>query len=154
MTMTTDVVEAVAAKPLAIVKVVVLTVLAVVFLGLAGSTWYLFTEVKETSSANATLKEANTSLQHDLELVKVGQASMLLGQVMSDQQKEALDKKVRDTRNALKQKEIAIDKSEATPEEKARMKSEARMTSVWDNYCFIQPNNAICKTQATNETRP
>lgn len=152
MTMTADVVGVVTAKPVAMVKVVAVTVLSVVMLALAGATWFLFGELKETNKANTTLAAENTSLKHDIELVKLGQASMLLGQVMADQQKEALDKKVRDTRNALKQKEAAIDKSTATPEEKARMKSEARMSSVWENYCFIQPNNAICKTQVPNET--
>jgi hypothetical protein len=151
MTMTAEVVGAVAAKPLAIVKTVLVTVLAVVMLALAGATWFLFGELKETNKANAVLEEANVSLKHDMELFKVGQSAMALGQILSDQQKESLDKKVRETRNVLKQKEQAIDKSTATPEEKARLKSQARMESVWDNYCYLQPTNVMCKQEIVNE---
>ncbi|HEX9137652.1 MAG TPA: hypothetical protein VF905_12015 [Nitrospirota bacterium] len=142
-----ELVSVATARPLAVVKIVAVTILAVVMLGLAGATWFLFGQLKETTASNAKLNEANVSLKHDIELVKLGQSAMLLGQVMSDQQKEALDKKVRETRNVLKQKEQAIDKSTASPEDKARLKSEARMSSVWDNYCYLQPNNSICKTQ-------
>lgn len=151
MNMITSAAEA-AVPPLGIlhfVKVVVATIVVVLMLALAGISWYLFGELKEANKTNGQLKTANAALQQDLALIKVGQAAMGLGQLISDQQKQELDKKTRDTRDKLKQKEQAIDKSTVSPEEKARQKSEARMSSIWDMYCQIQPTNAICTAQAT-----
>lgn len=133
------------ATPLSAVKIAVLTVVAVVVVGLAGTSWYLFRELNSAVEKNGQLKEVNATLKQDLELVRVGQAAMGLGQLLSDQQKQDLDKKARDTRTGLKQKEQQIDRSTATPEEKARQKSEARMASVWTMYCHIQPQNAVCQ---------
>lgn len=157
MNMIADVAEAAVAPQLGIlhfVKVIGATIVVVLMLILAGVSWYLFGELKEANKTNGELKTTNATLQQDLALVKVGQAAMGLGQLISDQQKQELDKKTRDTRDKLKQKEQAIDKSTVSPEEKARQKSEARMSSIWDMYCQIQPTNAVCTTQAAPAAAP
>jgi hypothetical protein len=136
-----------ASPPVQAAKIVVLTVIAVLILGLTGTSWYFFNALQDATENNTILKEANASLKQDLELVKIGQTAMGLGQLLTEQKKQELDVKARETRTTLKQKEQDIDRSASAPEEKARMKSEARMDSVWSMYCHVQPTNAICQTQ-------
>jgi outer membrane murein-binding lipoprotein Lpp len=131
-----------------VVKIILATVLIMLLLALGGASWYLYHKFDEASMKNVELNAENSKLKGDIELIKVGQEAMTLGLSMASQQKENLDKKVRETRTILKQKEQQIDKSTASPEEKARRKAEARMSSVWDNFCYIQPSNTICKQRS------
>lgn len=144
MTTPTDLIKVV--TPISTIKVVLVTIASVVGVVLLALSMYLFSELKDAKETNGQLKENNAALKQDLALVKLGQTAMGLGQLLSDQEKQDLDKKARDTRSALKLKEQQINTSAATPEEKARQKSEARMDSVWSMYCHVQPTNAICKT--------
>jgi hypothetical protein len=141
-----------------VVKIVLATSLFILLLGAGGISWYLYHKFEEVSTKNVELGLENSKLKGDIELIKVGQEAMTLGLSMASQLKENLDKKVRETRIILKQKEQQIDKSNASPEEKARQKAEARMSSVWDNFCYIQPNNTICKQRSlqneSNSPRP
>lgn len=133
------------AAPISTIKVVLVTAASVVGVLLLATTLYLFSQLKDAKETNGQLKADNAVLKQDLALVKIGQTAMGLGQLLSDQEKQDLDKKARDTRTALKLKEQLITDSAAPAEEKVRMKSEARMESVWTMYCHIQPDNAVCK---------
>lgn len=141
-----------------VIKIVLMTSLVILLLGTGGISWYLYHKFEEVSTKNIELGLENSKLKGDIELIKVGQEAMTIGLSIASQQKEDLDKKVRETRTALKQKEQQIDKSTATPEEKARQKAEARMSSVWENFCYIQPNNSICTQRSrqneSNSSRP
>ena len=133
------------AAPISTIKVVLVTAASVVGVLLLATTLYLFSQLKDAKETNGQLKADNAVLKQDLALVKIGQTAMGLGQLLSDQEKQDLDKKARDARTALKLKEQLINDSAAPAEEKVRMKSEARMESVWTMYCHIQPDNAVCK---------
>ena len=137
-------------NPLNYVKIVILTVIGVLFLGMAGTSWYLFHELKAANAETGQLKEKNATLKQDLDLIKVGKDAMAVGQILSDQQKKELDDKARQSRTVLKATEQQIDRSTNTPEEKARLKSVARMTSVLVMFCQIQKQNTAC--QPTTET--
>ena len=144
-----EAVGAVVPSPIKTVKIVILSVIAVVFLGMAATSWYLFHELKAANAETGQLKEKNATLKQDLDLIKVGQGAMAVGQILSDQQKKELDDKARQSRTLLKATEQQIDRSANTPEEKARLKSVARMTSVMIMYCQIQPTNTACQPAAT-----
>lgn len=138
-------------SPLKYVKIVFLTIAGVAFIALAVGCYWLYGQVQSANQKNGQLTEQVRTLSQDLALVKVGQSAMNLGQLLSDQQKEDMDKQVRATRNKLKTREIEIDKTIKDPEEKVRLKSEARMESVWELFCHIQPTNAICQQRVATE---
>lgn len=136
-------------NPLNYVRIVINTVIGVLFLSMAGASWYLFHELKAAKAETGQLKEKNATLTQDMALIKVGQEAMGVGQLLSDQQKKELDDKARQSRTVLKATEQQIDRSANTPEEKARLKSVARMTSVMVMFCQIQPANTACQPTPT-----
>lgn len=148
MNIATNLVETAVSPFTKYVKIVFMTIIVMSLVGLLGIVWYLGKELEVMTAKNGELTETNRTLSQDLELVRVGQTAMNMGQLLSDQQKEDMDKQARATRNKLKARETEIDKTVKDPEEKARLKSEARMDSVWELYCHIQPSNAICKQRS------
>lgn len=108
---------------------------------------YLYQDNKKMMETNAALTEKVSSLKHDLQLIEIGQTAMGLGQLLADEKKESLSKKSREVRDTIKQKETEIDKTITDPAERAKAKSIVRMNGVWDMYCQIQPDNAICKSK-------
>lgn len=130
-----------------IVKVAFATTIILVMIGLGFSSWYLFGELKQANEKIGSLTSENAKLKGDLETIKVTQAVMSAGQLVTDKGKEAVDKHAREVRTQLVQREQQIDHMPVAPEDKMRLKAEARMSSVWDTFCHLQPTNTVCQQQ-------
>lgn len=140
---TSDVVKTI--LPMNTIKVVFNTIFILLFIIGAGVVWYYHKDNAKLKESNVELTNSNALLKRDLELVKIGQASMVAGQLLASTQKEELTKKAQNVNTNLKIKEQVIDRSDLTVAEKEQKKSAARMDSVWEMYCQVQPENTICK---------
>lgn len=136
-------------NPVSTLKSVLLTIGGVITLLLLLACLYLRSEVKDLKADNTQLTESNAKLKQDIELIKVGQTAMSIGQALANDEKNALDTKAKTVKTTLKNTETKIDKLPISKEEKEEQKSKARMDSVWLLYCQIQPDNTACLPEVT-----
>lgn len=135
------------ATPLSALKWAAILVLSIAL----GLTIYagdrIYDHNQELKATITSQKEEINTLKQDLALIRIGQEAMGLGKLLAEGKKEELTNKQREVKDNLRQKEIEIDKTISDPEARTRAKSMARMDSVWEMFCQLRPENAVCQTK-------
>lgn len=123
--------------------------IAVLVLMIAGAAYYFYKQHIADQQTIAVQKEVVHEVKQDLKVADISAEASNAGQTVSSDVKAAQATKAVVIRDTLKKRETVIDTTVTDPAVKAEQLAVARMDSVWDTYCQVQPNNEACQQKAT-----
>lgn len=121
---------------------------AAVVLVIAGLGYYFYKQYVASQATIAVQKEQVHEVKQDLKVADTGAKANDVAQTVVTQQKDTLASEAVVIRNTLQKRETKIKQTVKDPVQQTTQLSQARMQSVWDTYCQVEPTNATCQQSA------
>lgn len=122
-------------------------IIGVVILILAGA-YYLYKQHIKDQQTIAVQKEQVHEEKQNLVVVDTGAKANEAAQTTATEKKDDLAASAVVVRNVLQKKETTIKQTVKDPVQQTEQLAVARMDSVWDTYCNVEPSNDQCKARA------
>jgi hypothetical protein len=110
--------------------------------------YFLYKQHIKDQQTIAVQKEQVHEVKQDLVVADTGAKANDTAQTVTTQQKETLAASAVVVRDTLQKKVTKIQQTVKDPVQQADQISVARMDSVWDTYCNVEPSNDQCKARA------
>lgn len=115
---------------------------------IAAGAYFLYKQHIKDQQTIAVQKEEVHEEKQNLVVADTGAKANDAAQTVVTQQKEDLAASAVVIRNTLQKKETTIKQTVKDPVQQTEQISVARMDSVWDTFCNVEPSNDQCKARA------